>query len=351
MKHTAILIPAYCPDEKLLQLLEKLQEYSFGKIIVVDDGSPEDTQHIFKAMARFPELVLLRHQCNRGKGGALKTGMEYVYAQCPELNTVITADADGQHTPEDISRLAKVAGDHPDALVLGSRKFDGKVPFRSKFGNRTTALLMKLLLGISIRDTQTGLRASPRGFIPELLEIAYNRYEYELEMLLCAKRSGRQIREMTIATVYLDNNSSSHFNPLLDSFKIYVVLFRYILVSVMTAVVDYLVFLPLVLLLPKCGATELGAEVAAVGLGRVAGAAFQYCMVRKMVFDSKEKISRTLPKYLLLVIISGCASFFIMNGIENGTGIDNTIAKIAAEGVIYLVNFLIQRDFIFQKSA
>jgi hypothetical protein len=162
----------------------------------------------------------------------------------PDKTGVITADADGQHTPKDIGRLIAAMEQTPDALILGARQFDKDVPFRSMLGNKTTRVLMRILLGLKITDTQTGLRAIPREFIPDLLEIPYNRYEFELEMLLVAQQLRMKISEITIETVYLDGNSSSHFNPLLDSAKIYFVLFRYIAASIITAIFDYIIIFP-----------------------------------------------------------------------------------------------------------
>lgn len=348
---SAILIPAYNPDEKLLTLLRELRALDFNRIVVVNDGSDAGCAEIFHQAEALDGVSLISHPVNMGKGAALKSGFCFIYEKMPECRTIITADADGQHTPEDISRLAESAGAEPEKLWLGARAFDKDVPLRSLIGNKLTAFLMRILLGMKISDTQTGLRAIPRSFIPDLLKIPYNRYEFELEMLLIAKRSGRATDEMTIRTVYLDNNSSSHFNPLLDSFKIYVVLFRYILVSILTAVVDYAVYVPVLWCCMRWLPAESTVDTAiAVAAGRVAGAAVQYSLVRKVVFYSKASIISTLPKYIFLVICSGCASYLIMHAIKSGASWNFYIAKLAAEVIIYLANFLIQRDFIFQSD-
>lgn len=349
--HAAVLIPAYEPDDKLLTLLDQLIGKGFDHLVVIDDGSSGSSAAVFERAAAKDAVTLLRHPVNMGKGAALKTGMLFIYNKMPECQSVISADADGQHTPEDIANLAAAAAEKPEALYLGVRQFDGKVPLRSMIGNKLTAFLMKILLGMKISDTQTGLRAIPRGFIPDLLQIPYNRYEFELEMLLAAKRSRRTTAELPIKTVYIDDNSSSHFNPLLDSFRIYVVLFRYILVSLLTAAVDYLVYVPVLFVCGLFnGMSAAGATAAAVAAGRIAGAAVQYTLVRKVVFYSQEKMLFTLPKYILLVVCSGCASYLIMHAINNSAEWNFYAAKLAAELIIYLANFLIQRDFIFQRE-
>lgn len=348
----AILIPAYRPDEKLIALLEKISSAGFKHSVVIDDGSGEDFAEIFAQVKTVGHIHLLRHPVNMGKGAALKTGLIYIAEKLPECTSIITADADGQHTVEDICRLAGVAGKEPEKLALGVRQFDGKVPLRSLIGNKLTAFFMRLLLGMKISDTQTGLRAIPRSFIPDLLLIPYNRYEFELEMLLAAKRTGRATVEMPIKTVYIDGNSSSHFNPLLDSFKIYIVLFRYVLVSLLTAVTDYLVYVPVLWLLTnflqKIPATT--STAIAVAAGRIAGIAVQYTLVRKVVFYSDSPVIKTLPKFIGLVICSGCASYLLMHAIEYCAEWNFYLAKLVAELIIYLANFLIQRDMIFQRE-
>ena len=159
-----------------------------------------------------------------------------------ELTGVVTADADGQHHPADIERVAAVLMENPDALVLGCRTFDNAVPLRSRFGNILTRRLMQLLIGASLQDTQTGLRGIPAAMFAPLLRVEARGYEFELEMLIAARHLGVRIVEAPIRTIYEPGNQSSHFNPLTDSMKIYFVLLRFSSVSLITAVLDNLVF-------------------------------------------------------------------------------------------------------------
>lgn len=346
LAQTAILIPAYNPDERLAVLVRELAAHGFLSILVVDDGSTTETaHHVFAELKRENLCTVLSHALNGGKGAALKLGLDYVYGHWPQCPGVITADADGQHCPADILSLARERLEHPDCLILGTRSFSGRdIPFRSRIGNRATRFLMRIFLGIALEDTQSGLRAIPRSLIPPLLKIASNRYEFELEMLILARHLGVRIREIPIRTIYLNNNESSHFNPLLDSFKIYFVLFRYILSSIVTAVFDYLVFL---LVLPVTG----GNILLSTYLSRGASVCINYALVRNMVFDSRTKLRRTLPLYLLLVCVSGFLSASMVMCFESLLGLDARIGKLLAEAVLYLINFSIQRDFIFRNSG
>ena len=344
LSQTAILIPAYNPDERLTGLVRELTEHGFATIAVVNDGSTTETAARVFAGLEQEKLCLIRtHALNMGKGAALKLGLDCIYSRYPQCPGVITVDADGQHCIADILNVARERLEHPDALILGTRCFDeAGIPFRSRIGNKMTRLLMRLFLGIAIRDTQTGLRAIPRRLIPELLNLASNRYEFELEMLILAKHRGVPIREIAIRTIYLNGNESSHFNPLLDSVKIYFVLFRYILSSAATALFDYLVFL---LVLPLTG----GSILLSTYLSRAAALCVNYTLVRNLVFDSRTALRRTFPLYLLLVCVSGFLSAMIVMGLKSALGLDERLGKLLAETVLYLINFLIQRDFIFRS--
>ena len=302
--NVAILIPAYNPDERLVTLVEELAANGFDKLIVVNDGSRADCAPVFAKIKASGKAELLVHAVNMGKGAALKTGFDRVCVEYPDCAGVVTADADGQHTMKDIRRVGEALEASPKTLVLGARQFDKDVPWRSMFGNKMTRTLMAIFLGLRITDTQTGLRGIPQAMMPDLLEVPYNRYEFELEMLLLAKRRGFPISEVVIETIYLDGNASSHFNPVFDSAKIYFVLFRYVLASIVTAAVDYLVFF---LVSPFVG-SDLGLTF----ISRGASVMVNYTLVRNMVFSSRERIMATFPKYVALVAVSGFISATIV---------------------------------------
>lgn len=223
MDSTVILIPAYQPTDALVSLTQTLASRGFV-IVCVDDGSGADFDEIFARTAEYAEV--LRYPDNRGKGGALKHGMRHIMsdAQYSSFKYIVTADADGQHKPDDIAKVAREV-EAVGGLVLGVRFFTGKVPLRSRFGNSVTRLVFALLSGKKISDTQTGLR----GFeISEFYaDIAGERYEYEMNVLLTAAEEGVPIYEIPIETVYENNNEGSHFRPIRDSVRIYkTILFR-----------------------------------------------------------------------------------------------------------------------------
>jgi len=213
----AILIPAYKPDESLIDLLLALKgRGGFSHIVVVDDGSGEEYRPIFDRAESF--CTLARHPHNRGKGAAIRTGLSLLRG-C----NVVTADCDGQHLPADIEKVARQID---GALVMGVRQ-KKQMPFRSKFGNTLTCALFALVSHKWISDTQTGLRGIPACYIDACLALEGDRYEYEMNMLLDACSRKLPIREVEIETVYIDNNRASHFRAMRDGLRIYRLMFGY----------------------------------------------------------------------------------------------------------------------------
>ena len=217
MNDIIVVIPAYEPDEALVSLIENLRS-GFDRFIVVDDGS-KTADETFARIGKMPDVTLLRHEVNRGKGAALKTAFAKVLADFPDAAGVVTVDADGQHLPEDVANVAEATRENPGRYTLGVRAFSGDVPLRSRFGNTWSRYFFFLLTGVMIYDTQTGLRGMPRDLLPELVAMPGDRYEYEMRMLVAAARKKLKPVQIQIKTVYLNDNKASHFNPIRDSMR------------------------------------------------------------------------------------------------------------------------------------
>lgn len=231
-----LVIPAYEPDEKLIKLLKEVSVLNLFQIIVVNDGSCDKFTDIFNEAKEY--AILLNHGINKGKGTALKTAFTYI----KNLDTngiIVTADSDGQHKVNDIVKAANSIKMHKAAITTGARYFTGKVPLKSKLGNTITKYIYFLVSGLFLNDTQCSPRAFPVSTIPFLLSIKGDRYEYEMNTLLLAKKNGLIIKEVPIETIYIDDNSGSHFNPVKDAIKIYGEIFRFTLSSLIAFITDY----------------------------------------------------------------------------------------------------------------
>lgn len=211
-----VTIPAYEPDLRLVTLVRRLKD-TFDNIIVVDDGS-RSADAAFADLELDRDVTILRHAQNLGKGQALKTAFAEILRRFPNAVGTVTVDADGQHLPKDVIRVAESLLAYPKQLTIGVRTFGKNTPARSKLGNLWTLAEFKLLTGRTVHDTQTGLRGIPLTLLPRFAALPGSRYEYEIRMLVNAAIACGPVVEVPIETVYDNGNSSSHFRPLTDTF-------------------------------------------------------------------------------------------------------------------------------------
>lgn len=337
------LIPAFCPGPALSTLVDALKSGDFQDIVVVDDGSGAEFQTVFDKLSQIDGVCVLRHAINLGKGAALKTGINYILCRWPDIDGVVTADADGQHAPEDILKVAHRFLESPGSLVLGSRVLDESAPTRSRVGNALTRSVLRVVLGHTVRDTQTGLRAIPAGLLPSLLAIPASGYEFELEMLIAARQLSVPLAEEPIRAIYEPGNRSSHFDPLLDSMRIYFVLLRFAFIALATAVIDNAVFFVAFSILAGVGAAQIW--------GRSIAVLFNYAAVRKAAFRSDQRHLVVLPAYLLLVAVSGALSYAAILLLTSRFHFGVMPAKLLVETILFFGNFALQRDFIFTSRS
>lgn len=222
MYNVAVIIPALNPEETLIDYVKSLLARGFREIIVINDGSKKNREYIFTRLEKLNHCTVLTHPINQGKGRALKTGFQYFLEHFSELQGVVTADADGQHAVEDVCRVAQKLQEVKNHLVLGIRNFkETHVPKRSYIGNTLTSFAFQLLFREILVDTQTGLRAIPAGEISRMIHLRGERYEYEMNMLIYAKKTNLPIAEVAIQTIYHNNNEGSYYQTIRDSWKIF----------------------------------------------------------------------------------------------------------------------------------
>ncbi|WP_218813669.1 bifunctional glycosyltransferase family 2/GtrA family protein [Rickettsiella endosymbiont of Dermanyssus gallinae] len=340
--YPTLLIPAYQPNKKLIQLVKTLRKLRpTQRIIVVDDGSDIKKSPIFSKLSEF-NIELLRHPENQGKGQALKTGFKHwLETSASTASGIVTADADGQHLPRDILHISDVFMQNPSSLYLGVRQFtDASTPWRSRVGNKITKFVLRLFTNIPLQDTQTGLRAIPRKLMKALLHSKTSGYDFELEMLLAAKENQIPIQQTPISTVYLDGNSTSHFNPLLDSIKIYFVFIRFAAISLLSAAIDFIVFSFFYWIKKNI--------FLAVLLGRILSATFNFKLNHHLAFKSQNKLLPAAIKYASLASFLGLIAYSLITFIHS-FGINVYSSKIIAEIALFILSFTIQRLFIFNK--
>lgn len=347
--NTAILIPAYEPDEKLIKLVSELQSLFSSSIYVIDDGSSDKCADIFNAIEKLQKCRVIHHDKNMGKGAALKTGFKAILNSDADIAGCITVDADGQHLPSDILKVIAEFEKNDDTLILGVRDFNKKnVPPKSKMGNKITRAIFKFLSGKSVSDTQTGLRAISRNAMEKFLDLSGDRYEYEMNMLMEAAKSGMPIKEVIIQTVYIDNNRESHFNPILDSFKIYKEIFKFGFSSTFCSAVDIGMFSLVYWILSASNIQW--SLLGATAIARIISSGINFSINKKIVFQNKDDVFSQATKYYTLVIIQMFCSWLILEGFTS-VGLENVVAlKVITDTMLFMISYSIQRLFIFGRQ-
>jgi len=345
-----IVIPALEPGERFIQLLESLHTCLLkpenlnirADILIVDDGSGEKYQDIFKEAESKYNCVLLKHAINLGKGRALKTAFNYFLINYPDYDGIVTADSDGQHAAEDIIACAFALSNN-DSLILGCRDFNSKgVPTTNMLGNKLTRCVFNYLCGVKVSDTQTGLRALPAELVKTLIMVPGERFEYEMNMLVECGNKKIKIKEVPIKTIYLDNKSS-HFNLVLDSIRVYKTFIKYILSAMSSFILDIALFAVIVYITKEIfPAYILISTVAA----RVISSFYNY-MVNKNIVFAGNKRRNTLVKYYILAACVMLASGFLTTSLYDLSFFNEVGSKILVDTVLFLLSYYVQRKWIF----
>jgi putative flippase GtrA len=310
------------------------------RLLVVDDGSGPSYADVF-ARAAAVGAEVLTSPVNRGKGASLKAGFGHVIATRPEA-PVVCADADGQHALEDIVAVGErlLAGPGRSRIVLGTRTFDGRVPLRSRVGNTVTRWLFTAATRTRVTDTQTGLRGIPAGLLGWASAVPGDRYEYELQALLRAGRSGIDLDPVPIATIYLDHNSSSHFRPVADSLRVYAPLVAFLASSLAAFAVDAVALLGLLALTDDLLLSVIGARLTSAGVN--------FAVNRRLVFDRGRRIRARVAaaRYAVLAGALLALNYLVLSTLT-GAGLALLPAKLVTELALVSGSFAAQQAYVF----
>ena len=331
-----IVIPAYEPDNKLIDVVNSInRDYD---IIIVDDGSGSKYDNIFDSIPK--RAKVFRYDVNRGKGYALKYAFGYIRDNYDEY-IVITMDSDGQHKIGDAIKLGDYVSDNPNDLVLGKRVRGEKTPIRSKIGNEITRFIYRITTGLNVYDTQTGLRAFTNHLMDKMISIDGDRFEYEMNVLLECARNKINIFEIEIETIYINGNKGSHFKAFRDSYLIYKDIFRFSISSLVSFIIDYVLYCLFIIL--------IGKVILANVIARIISGSINYFINKELVFKSDKKIHKTMLSYICLVSLILILDTIILDIFIYKLFINKYIAKIIVEVILFIFSFLVQRKIIFNR--
>lgn len=342
----ALLIPAYNPTTTLVNIVCGAHD-AFGLgVVVVNDGS--DTPSIFNELEsiRLPRLKIIHHQTNLGKGAALKTGFRSLQAfSAEEIKGIVTADADGQHSIEDILEIGRKGANNPESFVIGARSLDSNVPIRSLVGNAITKYIFWMYTGKKINDTQSGLRFLPASFLVHCQAIEQERYDFELTVLIEATRQDLNILESPIETIYEKGNIGSHFRPFLDSTRIYLVFLRFSAVALSSAAIDITLFCVVLFV----SSNVLGALI----VSRILSGLFNFLANRHFSFSTPvvlKGMGQDACRYLSLAVFSVVASFTVIS-VSKVVAYEQVVKiKILTDVALFFFNYFALKIFVFRRK-
>lgn len=358
MKETIIVIPSYEPPRIFIDYVKKLLSAGASKVIVINDGSSEKYNGVYDEIKNIENTILLEYKENHGKGYALKFAFNYIKSNFSDEVCIVTADCDGQHSVEDVFNLAKTASLHPNDLILGARDFKkDNVPTRSRFGNLNTRRMFRLLYGLKVTDTQTGLRAFCTPLIDKMLKINGDRFEYEMNMLIVLYKDNVNFIEVPIETIYEEKQSDvekrSHFKTISDSIKVWSVLFKnlnfYLIASAISIIIEIGLFAicqyQIYQFIDSPALITLFSSITA----RVSSSLANYFINYKFVFNGQGKSA--ILRYYVLWTCSLTLSYLLTNLFGNVLGLPIVLFKMFTDIFLSLFNYRIQTVWVFPHGC
>jgi glycosyltransferase involved in cell wall biosynthesis len=209
----AVIIPALNAERTLPQVVVDARRQS-EPVLVIDDGSRDATGDVARAVG----AVVLRHEVNRGKGAALKTG--FAWALENGFDGVITLDADGQHLPGEIPKFLEERQRSGADLIIGGRAhlFAGMLP-RRRNANRFSAACIAFASGVRITDSQSGFRFYSANLLRNVT-LRTDGFDMESEVIVRAGRRKFRVVTIPIELGFVDGVATSHYKPLMDTLRI-----------------------------------------------------------------------------------------------------------------------------------
>lgn len=352
MNDVVILIPAYNPNHRLIDLVKDLELSGFKKILVINDGSLKKYQKVFLELEKKSSCLVLEYSENKGKGYAIKYGINYYLENLKNAyKGIVTVDDDYQHEPDDIKNIALKLLGNQDSLILGVRDFKTKgLPFGNKFGNKLTSLIFRFLYGTKISDTQTGLRGIPNRYLNLCLEASGKRFEYEMNMLISFIKNKKNVLCIPIKTIYHKKNNTM-FNNVINGLSIYKALFseyiKYGLTSLFAAFIDIIIFTAFLSIFNNLNANFI--IIMGTFTARIVSAFVNFNLTKYLVFKSHEKSENLLVKFYLHNFINMIASATLVLILHNlFPNVLETIFKVIVDTTIYIVGYKIQKKYIFK---
>lgn len=350
--NNAVVIPALNPMPNLIKLVYELVKLGVPQVIVVNDGSDSSFNDIFNELENIHNCTVLTHKNNRGKGRALKTAFAHVIKYYPNLDGVVTADADGQHLVEDIYRICEKITHKQGTIILGVRDFN-KMPKRSYAGNIIASRIFQIVYNSKLEDTQTGLRGIPLSELKWMVETKGERYDYEINMLIKAKNRNLSFSTIPINTLYFDNNSGTHYSTLRDSILIFMRLISglvwYSGLTIISGFIDVIGFFLLNSIILITLPPSIRIFISTV-IARITSSICNYIMNRNIMFANTNKSENSVIRYYILFTCLIASSYVMVYTTSLFWKVNESIIKLIVDIVLGFFSYQVQLRWVFPKE-
>ncbi len=349
-----VVIPATKPDEKLIKLAENLRELCQCRVIIANYGAEAAGAPIWEEAGRYAAVIDSR---TGGRGGALKAAYAHIRdGACSEAEFIVTVETNGSGASDAVETVKTLCRAHeadPDALIIGERAFRSRFPLGSRLLRSSTRLVYAMTTGVRLKDTLSGFRAFPVSLIGDLLETEGEGDEYEAKQLLRFAKQNVRIVQTEIDAVYTRENWSG--GALRGCASVCKTLFSFIGSSFTSWLIDYALLLILHSVFTKAtggvGIRLFGLilepKLPAIVIARTVGSTVNYALNSKVVFRSKSRFR--LLKYCINTVVMLTLNYILLRFIT-ATGIPLAIAQILAQLIVYPLNFICQRKFVFGEK-
>lgn len=338
-----ILIPALDPSEKLPQLIFTLKQFGFRRISVTDDGSKEENQIYFNTVEEM-DVRVTHHPKTLGKGMALRTALRAADECLGKADFYITADCDGQHTPEDIVKIADALLLHPDHFVIGVRKFERKEGKKvSYWVNYFQRMFFRVTNhGKECPDPRSGLRGFPSSLKNLALCTEGKSYDYELNFLDAASQAA-STTVVPISTETFSKDETSHFRPVVDLLGMYLKFWRYLVTSNIATICDLVLFSTFDVLFSGLGVVSIFISTVCA---RVISGLVGYVLNRYISFRSHLHPGQEMVKYFIVFIGQMAASGLLVS-VLTCIPIPTILVKAMVDFCLFFVGYSLQKNWVF----
>lgn len=352
MERCVLIIPALEPRKDFADFVDELLQLHIGPVVIVDDGSGKKYRNQFRAIHAKDNCTVLYHARNYGKGAAIKTGIQWSLDHFYSFKGIITVDCDGQHLPKDVKAVyEKLCAVEDQNLVLGVRDFEhDEIPWMNLHGNRVAAKVMKTLYSIDLDDTQTGLRGFTYATLPWLLDVPGEGYDYELNVLIEAKKKGISYNLVEVDTVYFRRNIDSHYRPFADTWKIAKIMakgiVRYFASSLTSTAVDIFLFTILTQIFFSHMHLSLRIMLSTI-IARIFSSVINYSINKNLVFSQNTSME-SMGRYYTVWGCQVCVSIVLVMLFTHISGIDEVFIKLPVDACLAMISYQLQLRWVFK---